>query len=85
MQIFVKTNAKQNSLQFYEDSVHVWIKKAPVKGKANKEIIKYLAKEFGIHRNDIQIVHGIHATTKIVEMKITLDKFLTIVHLHKVE
>jgi len=51
--------------------IKIDIAAAPEKGKANKELIKFLSKEFGVNKNDIEIKSG--ETEKLKVVKIILS------------
>ena len=53
-----RSKANQIVGEMDDGTLKVRIKAIPEKGKANKELIKFLAKEWGISRNDIEIVGG---------------------------
>lgn len=40
----------------------------PIKGEANAEIVKKIAKHFGVPRSDVRIVAGKRSREKIVEV-----------------
>ena len=73
MKIFVK--AKPGSRKEYikktaETSFIVSVTEPPVKGKANRAIIKLLAGYFGVNPSLIQILKGERSKTKIIELPI---------------
>jgi len=51
-----------------EDQISIGIKSKPVKGKANKEIIKKLALYFGVSPSQVIIRSGEKSRQKIVEV-----------------
>lgn len=51
-----------------EDQISIGIKSKPVKGKANKEIIKKLALHFGVPTSQVIIRSGKKSRQKIVEV-----------------
>ena len=53
----------------YGDSLKVKLTSPPVEGKANKELIEVLAKEFGVAKKDIEIVSGQSSKNKIVKLR----------------
>lgn len=53
--IYVKPNSKRFKIQFEEDELVVHCREAPIKGKANKELIKELSRLF---ERRVQIVSG---------------------------
>jgi uncharacterized protein (TIGR00251 family) len=52
----------------YGNAIKVKLKSPPVEGKANKELIEILAKEFGIAKTDIDIISGKSSRNKIVKL-----------------
>lgn len=63
--IYAKPNARENKIIWVdEDTAQVWITTAPEKGKANKELIDFLAKTWGIAKNNLQITRGLLAKIK---------------------
>ena len=69
MDVLVKIGKKEskvikNGFGDYE----VWIKARPVKGAANKELIKVLANYFNVKPYNLRIVKGLNSPKKIVEL-----------------
>ncbi|MGP8071338.1 MAG: DUF167 domain-containing protein [Candidatus Bathyarchaeia archaeon] len=40
----------------------------PVKGKANREIVKWLSKKFRTSSSNVQLVAGFHSKVKVIEV-----------------
>lgn len=55
-------------LEINENQINIGIKSKPFKGEANKEIIKKIAKHFGVSTNLVQIKSGHKSREKIVEI-----------------
>jgi len=68
--LLFKVNVQFNSdkLTITGDSINIGIKEKPIKGKANKAIIKKLADHFGISTSKIKIKTGLKSDTKIIEI-----------------
>lgn len=67
----VKTNSKkQQIIEEPDGSLTVYLKSAPIDGKANKELVKLLAKKFGVPKSDITIQNGLSSRYKLVEIDI---------------
>ncbi|MDB9314599.1 DUF167 domain-containing protein [Spirulina sp. CS-785/01] len=65
----VKPNAKQQSVTEQADgSLRVSLQSPPVDGKANKELIKLLAKQYGVSQSQITIKHGQRGKQKLIEI-----------------
>lgn len=57
--IKVTPNAGRNEISGFKEGVlHVKIAAPPEKGKANKELIDFLAERLGIKKSDVLIVKG---------------------------
>ena len=46
----------------------VRVKEPPVEGKANRAVVKLLAKHFGVPENRLRIVSGLTSKNKIIEV-----------------
>ena len=69
LKIQVKPNSKQqNILEEPDGSLKISLKSPPVDGKANQELIKLLAKKFGVPKSEIIIKSGLSSRNKLVEL-----------------
>jgi uncharacterized protein len=76
----VPSSSRNELAQILDDALKVRIKKAPEKGKANKEIIVYFSKLFSVPRKNIIIESGETSFFKKIFMKgIDLEKAITII------
>ncbi len=57
----------------YGNALKVRLTSPPVEGRANKELIEVLAKEFGINKRDVEIVSGKNSKNKIVRLNSATD------------
>lgn len=71
----VTPGAKKNEILGWEDDypqvgrvLKLKIAAPPVEGKANKEIILFLAKILGVSKSSIEVVHGTSGRIKLVEI-----------------
>jgi uncharacterized protein len=70
--VSVKPNSSQVRVEEVSDLVYkVWLNSSPVKGRANIELIKVMAKFFGISKNQIEIRSG--KTSRIKILKVLID------------
>lgn len=70
-QVKVKPNSKKQAIaQESDGSLIVQLKSPPVDGKANKELITLLAKEFDVPKSSISIKSGLSSRNKLVEIDI---------------
>jgi len=69
IQVKVKPNSKEQKVEKSIDgSLIVRLKSPPVDGKANKELIKLLAKKFKVSKSKIKIKSGLSAKNKLIEI-----------------
>jgi len=67
----VKPNSKKQEIAEESDgSLSIQLKSPPVDGKANKELITLLAKEFDVPKSSILIKSGLSSRNKLVEIDI---------------
>lgn len=67
--ILVKPKSKKEQVKKIEENHYiVSVKEPPVKGKANKAIIKALANFFDVSQSKIHIIHGEKSKQKIIEI-----------------
>ena len=66
--VLVKPSANKNELIIKEGELIIRIKAARTKGKANKELIKFLAKILQVPSSEIRIVQGATSTIKRIEI-----------------
>ncbi len=64
----VQVEFSKEFLEIQDNQINIGIKSKPVKGEANKEIIKKLAKHFGVSTMLVQIRSGHKSSKKIVEI-----------------
>ena len=71
----VTPGARKNEILGWEDDypqvgrvLKVKIAAPPVEGKANKEIVLFLAKALGVTKSTIDVVHGTSGRIKLVEI-----------------
>jgi len=64
----VQVEFSKEFLEIQDNQINIGIKSKPVKGEANKEIIKKLAKHFGVSTMLVKIKSGHKSSKKIVEI-----------------
>src|SRR5262249_35815750 len=60
--------AKSKIVGEHDGALKIRLAAPPVDGAANEELIKLLAKEFGVAKNDVRIVSGQTSKTKVVSI-----------------
>ena len=71
LRIKVQPKSKESAIgDLMEDgTLKVRVKAAPEKGKANKEVIKLLAKKYGVKKSGIEIVSGKTEPIKLIKIE----------------
>lgn len=71
MGVIYEVNVEFNKefLNIKENQITIGIKSKPIKGEANKEIIKKLAKHFGVSTSLVQIKSGHKSKQKIIQIQ----------------
>lgn len=81
LQIRLNPNAKKNTILRYEDdTLYLKIVAPPVDGKANKELITFIAKQFHVPKSHISFIRGEKSRTKVLDIPIDKEVFLEILH-----
>jgi len=60
--------SSDGQLKVSGDEISISIKSPPERGKANRELVKKLAKHFGVSEDRIRIVSGMSSRKKLVEI-----------------
>lgn len=68
MRYNVSVKLKKDFIEVNGNNITVGVKAAPEKGKANNEVIKKIAKHFGIAKSAVRIISGASSRKKIVEI-----------------
>ena len=67
--IFVKTQKNETKLFSEPDgTLTMHVAAPPIKGKANREIVKWFAKKLRTSSSNVQLIAGFHSATKILEI-----------------
>ncbi|MBD3262856.1 hypothetical protein GF374_00575 [Candidatus Woesearchaeota archaeon] len=72
MKVFVKvkTRAKEDKVEKIDKNhFSVWVQERPIKGQANRGVIRVLADYFGIKKWQVRIVSGLTSSQKIIEIE----------------
>ncbi len=69
--LLVKTRAPRNEIIINDDHVMIKIKATPVKGKANRMIIKFISAKWGVSTSNISIISGLTSSIKTISISNT--------------
>jgi uncharacterized protein (TIGR00251 family) len=77
LKIYLQPKASKNEiLGPYRDGIKVRVTAAPVEGRANQVLLKFLAKEFGVTPSSLEIVKGHRSREKLIRIAASLDQEL---------
>ena len=70
LRIKVRPNASETEIKeiLEDETIKINISSPPVKNKANTELIKFLAQEFKIHKDNIKIISGKSDSLKLIKI-----------------
>ena len=69
IEIKVITNASKNIIKEEDNVFKVYVTAQREKGKANKQVIKLLAKHLDVNKSNLEIIKGEKSNKKIVLVK----------------
>lgn len=68
LRILVKPGSKEQKFTKSDTELRIHLKASPIKGKANKELISFLAEILHLKKSNIDIVKGKKSRDKIVSI-----------------
>jgi len=75
IEVHVITKAKKRELKLEEAYLKAKITSVPLEGKANAELIGFLADFFSVRKSEIRIVKGEREKRKLVSLPLDEDEF----------
>ncbi len=80
LKVKVIPNAKKNEIKDFKGGIlYVKISAPPVKGKANRELLKFLKRKFEV--KDIKIVSGEKSRLKTLDIPLSEEEIFKIFHI----
>jgi hypothetical protein len=70
IELTVVTNARKRHAEWDGHRLKVKLTAQPLKGKANEELIEYLAEILGLKRSEVRIVRGEKDKKKVVSLPV---------------
>ena len=68
IQIKVKPNSKTEQVVEEDGGFIVKVKEPPIEGRANRAVIRLLAKHFGVSEAQVKISKGFKSRAKVIEI-----------------
>ncbi len=77
LKVYLQPKSSKNEIVGpYRDGIKVKVTAAPVEGKANEALIRFLAKELGVPPSCIEIIRGEHSREKALKISGNVDREL---------
>src|SRR4030042_2198371 len=75
LKVYLQPRSSKNEIVGpHRDGIKVRVTAAPVEGRANEALLRFLAKEFGVTPSSIEIVRGHRSREKILRPAASLDQ-----------
>ena len=68
LRVLVKPGSKQQNFSKDENELTVYLKASPIKGRANKELISFLAEILKLKKSNIELIKGHKSREKVVSI-----------------
>jgi uncharacterized protein (TIGR00251 family) len=65
----VSVSFHKDFIELRDDHIEIGIRAKPVKGEANLEIVKKIAKHLGISKSNVRIIAGEKSREKVIEVR----------------
>jgi len=77
LKVYLQARSSKNEIVGpYRDGIKVRVTAAPVEGRANEILLKFLAKELGVTPSSVEIVRGHRSREKLIRIAASLDQQL---------
>ena len=75
LKVYLQPKASKNEIVGpYRDGIKVRVTAAPVEGRANEVLLRFLAKELGVTSSSVEIVKGHRSREKLIRIAASLDQ-----------
>lgn len=65
LRVRIQTRTKHDEIAgFHGNAIHIRLRAAPVDGKANAQLVRFLAQAFDVPKSHVEIVRGTHSSHK---------------------
>lgn len=70
LSVLVVPNARKSEVAGEMDGVlRIRLQAQPIEGRANEELVRFLAKLLGVSKSGVQVVQGLSARRKVIEIQ----------------
>ena len=67
--VYVKPEAQRTALTLEGDELVFYTREPPIEGRANADLVRFLASVLGVSGKQIEIIHGWRSRVKVVEIR----------------
>lgn len=76
IEVHVITNARKRELKAESSFLKVKLTSVPREGKANEELVEFLAQSFGVRKADIAIIKGLKEKKKLISVPLSPEEVM---------
>ena len=77
LKVYLQPKASKNEIVGpYRDGIKVRVTSAPMEGRANEALLRFLAKELGVTPSSLEIARGHRSREKLIRIAASLDQEL---------
>ncbi len=75
LKVYLQPKASKNEIVGpYRDGIKVRVTAAPVEGRANEVLLKFLAKELGVTPSSVELIRGHRSREKLIRIAASPDQ-----------
>jgi uncharacterized protein (TIGR00251 family) len=77
VKVYLQPKASKNEIVGpYRDGIKIRVTAAPVEGRANEVLLRFLAKELGVPPSSVEIIRGHRSREKLIRIGVSLNQEL---------
>lgn len=70
VQVTVRPRSRRRAVQEDGDTLVVWVRSPPTRGRANEEVRELLANHFGVSKERVRLIRGWKSREKVFEVEL---------------
>ena len=70
VQVTVRPRSRRRAVQEDGDTLVVWVRSPPTRGRANEEVRELLADHFGVSKERVRLIRGWKSRKKVFEVEL---------------
>jgi len=68
IRVKVQPGAKEYGAKYSEGIYIIKVKKPPIEGQANEDLLSFISEKLGVNRSSVRILSGFHSKLKVIEI-----------------